>query len=76
METPMVSNKRQRPFSKEYVLNKTSERMLLAIDISIHKTFERSKEFADDHEKSNEVFKTLTLLHSMRNMVNDFNKLN
>ncbi len=46
------------------------------IDLSIRKTFERMKDFENDPEKSKEVFETLGLLHGLRKMLDDFQKLN
>jgi len=61
-----------RPFSMGYVLRTTAKHMRKSIDISIRKTFERVAEFADDKEKSEEVFRTLSFLHMMRKGLDDF----
>jgi len=61
-----------KPFSMGYVLRTTAKHMRKSIDISIRKTFERVAEFADDKEKSQEVFKTLSFLHTMRKNLDDF----
>lgn len=50
--------------------------MRKSIDISIRKTFERISEFADDQEKSQEIFKTLAVLHTMRKQLDDFQASN
>jgi hypothetical protein len=63
---------RQRPFSMGYVLRTTAKHMRKSIDISIRKTFERVKEFDNDQSKSQEVFKTLAFLHTMRKQLDDF----
>lgn len=55
-----------------YVLRTTAKNMRKSIDISIRKTFERVSEFSDDRDKSSEVFKTLSLLHTMRKNLDDF----
>lgn len=55
-----------------YVLRKTVKHMRKSIDISIRKTFERVDEFSDDPEKSKEVFSTLSILHTMRKELDDF----
>ncbi len=55
-----------KPFSIEYVLNATKRHMLKSIDISTKKTVERIAEFSGDREKSEEVFKTLSALDSMK----------
>jgi gas vesicle protein len=65
-----------KPFSQGYVLRTTAKHMRKSIDISIRKTFERIKEFADNQEKSQEVFKTLSQLHSLRKQVDDFQLVN
>ncbi len=61
-----------KPFSMGYVLRTTAKNMRKSIDISIRKTFERVSEFSDDRDKSSEVFKTLSLLHTMRKNLDDF----
>jgi hypothetical protein len=61
-----------RPFSSGYVLRTTTKHMRKDIDISIRKTFLRIEEFADDREKSSEIFRTLSHLHSMRKQLDDF----
>jgi hypothetical protein len=65
-----------KPFSKGYVLRTTAKHMRKSIDISIRKTFERVEEFADDKEKSTEVFETLSHLHNMRKQLDDFQLTN
>jgi hypothetical protein len=67
-----VQNQIQKPFSMGYVLRTTAKHMRKSIDISIRKTFERVSEFADDPKKSQEVFKTLAFLHTMRKQLDDF----
>lgn len=64
----------EKPFSMGFVLRTTAKHMRKSIDISIRKTFERVKEFADNPEKSQEIFKTLAYLHKMRNQLDDFQK--
>jgi hypothetical protein len=61
-----------KPFSMGYVLRTTAKHMRKSIDISIRKTFERVEEFAEDQEKSKEVFQTLSFLHTMRKQLDDF----
>lgn len=60
------------PFSCSYVLKTTAKHMRKSIDISIRKTFERVEEFSDNREKADEVFKTLSALHTMRKQLDDF----
>lgn len=62
----------QKPFSMGYVLRTTAKHMRKSIDISIRKTFERVPEFANDQQKSQEVFQTLAFLHTMRKQLDDF----
>jgi len=61
-----------RPFSCSYVIRTTVKHMKKNIDISIRKTFERIKEFDGDQIKSQEVFKTLSMLHTLRKEIEDF----
>jgi hypothetical protein len=61
-----------RPFDMGYVLRTTVKHIRKSIEISIRKTFERIPEFANDREKSEEIFKTLAMLHSMKKQVDDF----
>ena len=66
----------EKPFSKGYVLRTTAKHMRKSVDISIRKTFERVKDFEGDQEKSQEVFETLSALHQMRKMLDDFQLAN
>ena len=63
--TNMTDNS-EKPFSAEYVLDTTVRKMRKAVDISISKTIERIPEFADNQEKSREIFKVLAQLHQIR----------
>lgn len=65
-----------KPFSQGYVLRTTAKHMRKSIDISIRKTFERVAEFANDPQKSKEVFQTLSFLHIMRKQLDDFQAQN
>ena len=58
-----------KPFSMEYVMRTTMKYVLKSIDISIRKTYERIAEFDGDAEKSQEVFKTLARLHTLKRLV-------
>jgi len=58
------------PFDMRFVFNVTVNHMQRCITNSIEKTFNRIPEFEGDHEKSTEIFKTLAMLHSMRNQIN------
>jgi len=59
-----------------YVLRTTAKHMRKSIDISIRKTFERVSEFKEDRTKSEEVFRTLSFLHTMRKELDDFQAAN
>lgn len=50
----------------DFVIYTTIKHMVKSVDISIQKTFERIREFDGDQEKSSEVFRTLTILHSLK----------
>jgi len=65
-----------KPFSKDYVLRTTAKHMRKSIDISIRKTFDRKEEFANDKNKSSEIFETLSVLHTMRKQLDDFQSNN
>ena len=72
----MAQNQIQKPFSMGYVLRTTAKHMRKSIDISIRKTFERISEFESNQEKSQEIFKTLAVLHTMRKQLDDFQASN
>lgn len=65
-----------KPFSRGFVLRTTAKHMRKAIDISIRKTFERVAEFDGNKEKSREVFDTLSVLHSMRQQLDELQARN
>jgi hypothetical protein len=67
-----MNDKADRPFSESYVISTTLKNMRKSVDISIGKTVERIPEFADDLEKSREVFGTLAKLHTMRKNIDNF----
>jgi len=60
----------RKPFDQRFVFNVTVSHMQRCITNSIEKTFNRIHEFEGDPEKSTELFKTLGMLHSMRNQLN------
>ena len=72
----MAQEQKFKPFSMGYVLRTTAKHMRKSIDISIRKTFERVSEFAEDRGKSQEVFETLSFLHTMRKQLDDFQEAN
>jgi hypothetical protein len=55
-----------KPFNERFVIRVTLNNMRKAVDFSIQRTFARVAEFADDPEKSTEVFRTLSTLHTVR----------
>ena len=61
-----------KPFSLDYVLGTTSKHMRKSIDISIRKTVDRIADFDGNLEKSQEVFKTLAMLHTLKKQVDNF----
>ena len=68
-----------KPFDMGYVLRITLKHMRKSVDISIRKTFDRVQDFDGDsgeHEKSKEVFMTLSVLHQLRKMLDDFQEHN
>ena len=71
----MDQDKKIKPFSMGYVLRTTAKHMRKSVDISIRKTFERSKEF-EGTEKADECFRTLAQLHQMRKALDDFQEAN
>ena len=58
-----------KPFSKSHVLKITSLHMKKALDRSIRKTFDRLQ---DKPELATEIMETLSVLHKMRGMLEDF----
>jgi hypothetical protein len=71
-----MSNQDNKPFSKGYVLRTTVKHMIKDVDISIKKTMDRVAEFEGNHEKSLEVLNTLSVLHTMKTLVEDFQSHN
>ena len=67
-----MSENTEKPFSIEYVVMTTARHMLKSIDTSIKKTLERIQEFDGNREKSEEIFKTLSVLHMMKRDVEQY----
>ena len=61
-------------FNLGFVLKLTLRNVRRAIDISIRKTFERIHEFSGNDEKCREIYHTLNLLHTLRKIIDDFQK--
>ncbi len=72
----MTDPVKTKPFDIGYVLKTTVTNMSRAVDVSISKTMGRIGEFAGDPEKSDEVFKTLTELQSLRDSIVEFKSKN
>jgi len=71
-----MEQKQEKPFSMGFVLRTTAKHMRKSIDISIRKTFDRVEEFEGNREKSEEVFRTLSFLHTWRKELDDFQATN
>ena len=54
----------------------TFRHMRRSVDISIRKSFERFKDFDQDSVKGKEIMETLSILHTVRKMLDDFQKNN
>jgi len=67
-----MSEQVTKPFSMGYVLSTTAKHMRKSIDISIRKTFDRVEEFAEDKDKSAEIFATLAHLHELRKQLDNY----
>lgn len=68
----MTKDTNPKPFTMDYVLRTTARHMKSNVEVSINKTLSRIKEFEGDQAKSQEVFKTLAQLHTLRRQVEDF----
>jgi hypothetical protein len=65
-----------KPFSKAFVMRTTFRHMRRSIDISIRKSFERFKDFDNNTETGKEIMETLSVLHTCRKMLDDFQEAN
>ena len=54
----------------------TFRHMRRSVDISIRKSFERFKDFDQDSAAGKEIMETLSVLHTVRKMLDDFQKHN
>lgn len=61
-----------KPFSKAFVMRTTFRHMRRSIDISIRKSFERFKDFNENSKEGKECLETLSVLHTVRKMLDDF----
>lgn len=64
------------PFSRGYVLRLTLSNMKRDLKLSIEKTLGRLPEFEGNSAKSEELLSTLSVLHAMDNMLNEFEQHN
>jgi hypothetical protein len=60
------------PFSRSFVMKTTLRHMKRSIDISIRKSFERLKDFENNSETGTEILGTLSNLHTLQRMLEDF----
>jgi hypothetical protein len=73
----MVDNKEDKPpFSKSFVMKTTFRHMRRSVDISIRKSFERFQDFDKDSEVGKEIMETLSVLHTVRKVLDDFQENN
>lgn len=72
MTTKNTNIEREKPFTRGYVLRTTMKHMQRSVDMSIRKTFDRTREFETNSAKSTEAFEALSFLHTMRKMLEDF----
>lgn len=62
----------EKPFSKSFVMRTTFRHMRRSVDISIRKSFERFQDFPNDSKTGVEIMETLSVLHTVRKMLDDF----
>lgn len=65
-----------KPFSKAFVMRTTFRHMRRSVDISIRKSFERFQDFDQDSKMGQEIMETLSVLHTCRKMLDDFQAAN
>jgi hypothetical protein len=61
-----------KPFSKAFVMRTTFRHMRRSVDISIRKSFERFQDFDQNSKAGREIMETLSLLHTVRKLLDDF----
>jgi hypothetical protein len=71
----MVDNDKP-PFSKSFVMKTTFRHMRRSVDISIRKSFERFQDFDKNSEAGKEIMETLSVLHTVRKVLDDFQENN
>lgn len=70
----MLDNK--PPFSKSFVMRTTFKHMHKSVDISVSKSFDRLKDFDNDSEVGKEIIETLSILHTVKKMLEEFENNN
>lgn len=65
-----------KPFSKGFVMRTTFRHMRRSVDISIRKSFERFKDFDNETTVGREIMETLSVLHTVRKLLDDFQEQN
>ena len=65
-----------KPFSKTFVMRTTFRHMRRSVDISIRKSFERFQDFDKNSEAGKEIMETLSVLHTVRKVLDDFQENN
>ena len=63
-----------KPFTLEWTVNKTVERLLKSVDFSLNKVVERIAEFQGDSAKSEEILRTISLLSALRTAIENYRK--
>lgn len=61
-----------KPFSKTFVMRTTFRHMRRSVDISIRKSFDRFQDFDEGSREGKECLETLSVLHTVRKMLDDF----
>jgi len=64
------------PFSKSFVMKTTFRHMRRSVDISIRKSFERFQDFDKDSDVGKDIMETLSVLHTVRKVLDDFQENN
>ena len=73
----MIDNNQDKPpFSKSFVMKTTFRHMRRSVDISIRKSFERFQDFDKNSEAGKEIMETLSVLHTVRKVLDDFQENN
>lgn len=69
MSKPKAVPNTQKPFDRGFVLEITKRHMLRDAETSIEKTLDRVSEFEGNGVKSQEVLRTLSQLHQLKQLV-------